>query len=163
MRDHAAAPVCQGRRPRSTIGRSDRRRQPLDTADSLGLDRPLFAGSEEQVMNDIQAVKKLGADEIFSSYFPKTKLKIYLPPWNDPVGLRSVCRSQMRISATTEMRYDTVLKTSASSSFQKLPRRSGGSVSCGLTSLPRSGNNGGFDRGDLLAWAIIWRKETYRA
>jgi hypothetical protein len=29
-------------------------------------------------MNDIQAVKKLGADEIFSSYFPNAKLKIYL-------------------------------------------------------------------------------------
>ena len=37
--------------------------------DSLGLDRPLFAGSEEQVMNDIQAVKKLGADEIFFIIF----------------------------------------------------------------------------------------------
>lgn len=75
MRDHAAAPVCQGRRPRSTIGRSDRRRQPLDTADSLGLDRPLFAGSEEQVMNDIQAVKKLGADEIFFIIFSEGEIK----------------------------------------------------------------------------------------
>jgi len=60
---------------------------------SLGPDRPLFAGSEEQVMNDIQAVKKLGASEIFFIMFPNVELKIYLPPWNGPVGLRSVCQS----------------------------------------------------------------------
>jgi hypothetical protein len=61
---------------------------------SLGPDRPLFAASEEQVMNDIQAVKKLGASEIFFSCFPNAELKIYLPPWNGPATLRSVCGSQ---------------------------------------------------------------------
>jgi len=45
-------------------------------------------------MNDIQAVKKLGASEIFFIMFPNVELKIYLPPWNGPVGLRSVCQSQ---------------------------------------------------------------------
>ena len=43
--------------------------------DSLGLDRPLFAGSEEQVMNDIQALKKLGADEIFFIIFSEGEIK----------------------------------------------------------------------------------------
>ena len=102
MRDHAAAPICQGRRPRPTIGRSDRRRQPLDTADSLGLDRPLFAGSEEQVMNDIQAVKKLGADEIFFIIFSEGEIKDLLAAMERFRRFRSVCQSQMRISATTE-------------------------------------------------------------
>jgi len=37
--------------------------------DSLGLDRPLFAGSEEQVMNDIQAVKKRRRRNIFHHIF----------------------------------------------------------------------------------------------
>jgi hypothetical protein len=42
---------------------------------SLGPDRPLFAASEEQVMNDIQAVKKLGASEIFFIMLPERGIK----------------------------------------------------------------------------------------
>jgi hypothetical protein len=42
---------------------------------SLGADRAIFTGSEDQVKNDIEAVKKLGADEIFFVIFREESIK----------------------------------------------------------------------------------------
>jgi hypothetical protein len=36
----------------------------------LGADRPSFAGSEDQIRTDIEAIKTLGANEIFFIAFP---------------------------------------------------------------------------------------------
>jgi alkanesulfonate monooxygenase SsuD/methylene tetrahydromethanopterin reductase-like flavin-dependent oxidoreductase (luciferase family) len=41
----------------------------------LGADRAIFTGSEDQVKNDIEAVKKLGADEIFFVIFQEESIK----------------------------------------------------------------------------------------
>jgi probable F420-dependent oxidoreductase len=42
---------------------------------ALGADRPIFAGSLDQVKKDIDDVKKLGADEIFFMIFPNGPIK----------------------------------------------------------------------------------------
>jgi alkanesulfonate monooxygenase SsuD/methylene tetrahydromethanopterin reductase-like flavin-dependent oxidoreductase (luciferase family) len=41
----------------------------------LGADRAIFTGSEDQVKDDIKAVKKLGADEIFFVIFQEESIK----------------------------------------------------------------------------------------
>jgi len=53
-------------------------------------------------MNDIQAVKKLGASEIFFIMLPERGIKDLLAAMERFRRFRSVCQSQMRISATTE-------------------------------------------------------------
>jgi alkanesulfonate monooxygenase SsuD/methylene tetrahydromethanopterin reductase-like flavin-dependent oxidoreductase (luciferase family) len=45
------------------------------TAEPLGADRPIFAGSRAQVQGDITAVKDLGASEIFFIIFPDGSIK----------------------------------------------------------------------------------------
>jgi hypothetical protein len=41
----------------------------------LGVDRAIFTGSLDQVKNDIDAVKKLGASEIFFMIFPEGSIE----------------------------------------------------------------------------------------
>ena len=41
----------------------------------LGADRAIFTGSLNQVKNDIDAVKKLGASEIFFMIFPEGSIE----------------------------------------------------------------------------------------
>ena len=45
---------------------------------SLGADRAIFTGSEDQVKNDIDAVKKLGASEIFFVIFQEESIKDFV-------------------------------------------------------------------------------------
>ncbi|HEY7219406.1 MAG TPA: LLM class F420-dependent oxidoreductase [Candidatus Binatia bacterium] len=79
--DGMAAMITQLRQLASDAGRDPRSLEVIVGANisitpkAVGADRPTFAGSEDQIRNDIEAVKQLSAGEIFFIAFPEGGIK----------------------------------------------------------------------------------------